>query len=151
MEYPKDQVEIIIVDNNSTDRTRDIIHQYPVLAVVEPKPGSTAARNAGIRMARGDIMAFTDADCLVKRQWAQEIEATFRDGTVDAVMGFAAGINKNIHAVFAQKRWEESWFHKSPSGYAPKHKGVDTRNCRFENACWKPTDILIQISNIVAI
>ena len=131
MDYPQDNIEIIIVDNDSTDATPHIISQYPVVTLRESTPGSSAARNAGIRRARGTIIAFTDADCLVERQWAQEIEAVFQDPNVDAVQGFADGINTTLHAAFAQKRWEESRFYQTAAGYTLKHKGIDTRNCAF--------------------
>ena len=63
MEYPHDRVEIIVVDNNSTDQTRKIIDSYRVVAHREGKQGHSAARQAGIEISRGDIIASTDADC----------------------------------------------------------------------------------------
>lgn len=64
--------EVIVVDNGS-DRFEDIqavVEAYPwKLLFVEPTPGSYAARNAGIAHARGDILAFTDADCLPVADW----------------------------------------------------------------------------------
>ncbi len=129
MTHPPGLVEIIAVDNGSSDRTRDVIRGYPVIAATEPTPGSSAARNAGIALAQGEIIAFTDADCVVARDWADEIDETFRDPTVDAVLGFAAGINVNLHAALVQKRWEESWFEETAEGRVARRKGVDTRNC----------------------
>ena len=129
MEYPHDRVEIIVVDNNSTDQTRKIIDSYRVVAHREGKQGHSAARQAGIEISRGDIIASTDADCIVDPGWAASIEKTFEDPTVDAVIGFADGINENIHARFVQRRWEESWFKRSNEGLVLKHQGIDSRNC----------------------
>jgi hypothetical protein len=56
--------EIIMVDNNSTDGSADLVRKYPdVRLLSEEKQGSYAARNRGVAAARGAIVAFTDADC----------------------------------------------------------------------------------------
>ncbi|WP_252699692.1 glycosyltransferase [Natronosalvus vescus] len=68
-----DEYEIIICDNGSTDNTRDIVNEYPVKLVVEDKiQGSYEARNKGVEVAKGDILAFTDADCRPTKQWIAE-------------------------------------------------------------------------------
>jgi len=129
LEDPKEKLEILIVDNNSTDGTGAIIQQYPVTALSETTQGD-AARNRGIIQAQSEIVAFTDADCIVDRNWVQEIAKAFQDDVVEAVMGFADGINANIVARFEQRRWEGSWFYKTDEGdYRMRKKGIDTRNC----------------------
>lgn len=68
--YPRERYEIIIVDNNSKDRTREIISRYPVTLLVEDKIRSSyAARNKGIDYAKGEILAFTDGDTRVSPDW----------------------------------------------------------------------------------
>lgn len=68
--YDRDRYEIIVVDNGSTDGTRDLLAQWPRLRVlVEPRVGSYAARNRGIAAARGTVVAFTDADCIPDAEW----------------------------------------------------------------------------------
>lgn len=131
VDYPRDRFEIIIVDNNSTDSTREIVGRYPVILHQESIQGAGAARQAGVMISRGDIIATTDADCVVEPGWAKAIEKTFNDPDADAAIGFADGINKNIHARFFQKRWEESWFKRTPQGLVLKHSGIDSRNCAF--------------------
>jgi glycosyltransferase involved in cell wall biosynthesis len=72
-DYPKDLLEIIIVDNNSTDNSRQITRQFASRAVTlleENKVQSSyAARNRGIREAKGQILVFIDSDCVADRQW----------------------------------------------------------------------------------
>jgi glucosyl-dolichyl phosphate glucuronosyltransferase len=74
--------EALIVDNNSTDRTREVAHEFcsrhPGLFryVFEPQPGLSQARNAGVREARGSILAFTDDDVTVEPTWLQNLTAT---------------------------------------------------------------------------
>ena len=55
--------EIIVVDNNSTDRTREVVERYPAVTYVfEGEKGITRARQAGYRASTGDILAYVDAD-----------------------------------------------------------------------------------------
>jgi len=67
--YPKDKTEIILVDNGSQDGTYDRIKRYPVGLVREERPGSYAARNKGLSLAVGEVIAFTDADCRPEADW----------------------------------------------------------------------------------
>ncbi len=70
LDYPKRLVQIIVVDNNSTDNTSDILQQFDSIDVVfEPKQGAYQARNTGIELAEHDLIAFTDADCIPKPRW----------------------------------------------------------------------------------
>ncbi len=127
LDYPKDRLEILVVDNGSTDHTLSIIKTYPVRCLVEDTPGSAAARNLAARSARGEIIAFTDADCVVDVNWAKEIDLTFQDPQVDAVMGFAEGINDNFWASLEQRNFEEFWYRRGSNGYTLKRSGLDTR------------------------
>ena len=78
-------------------------------------------------LARGEILAFTDADCVVDVNWAKEIDLTFQDPRVDAVMGFAEGMNGNFWARLEQRNFEEFWYSKGTGGYTLKRSGLDTR------------------------
>jgi len=62
-ELPKGvTIEIIAVDNGSTDGTADVLASLPVLRINEPRRGPAAARNAGVRAAHGEVIVFLDAD-----------------------------------------------------------------------------------------
>lgn len=65
LDYP--DCEIIVVDNMSEDNTKGIAAQFPVKLISEERINQYAARNAGIREARGEIVAFTDSDCVADR------------------------------------------------------------------------------------
>jgi glycosyltransferase involved in cell wall biosynthesis len=72
--YPSQDFEIIMIDNNSTDLSRSIVRKYPSITLLsEKKQGSYAARNLGIRRAEGEILAFTDADCIPDANWLKKI------------------------------------------------------------------------------
>ncbi|MBN1698932.1 MAG: glycosyltransferase [Spirochaetales bacterium] len=61
--YPKNKMEVIVIDNNSSDKTAVFIKQYNVRYFHEKTRGVSRARNTGIMEARGDILLFIDADC----------------------------------------------------------------------------------------
>lgn len=71
--------EIIVVDNNSTDHTREIVEgfsAFPVRYVKEKRPGASQARNAGFRRATKEGVAFLDDDSLVLPDWLHEVRRT---------------------------------------------------------------------------
>jgi len=76
-DFPRDSFEVIIVDNGSHDRTLQIAKSYSGrfnLQVME-KPGVriSALRNQGARVARADVLAFLDADCVAPKHWLNQI------------------------------------------------------------------------------
>lgn len=84
---PAAEMEIIVVDNGSTDGTQAVVDRYAVTSLSEPLPGAANARNRGIRAARGTLVAFTDADCVPSRGWLSHfVGAAGREG-VDVVAG----------------------------------------------------------------
>lgn len=80
------QWEVLVVDNNSTDRTRetveDVSQRYPgrFRYLFEAKQGLSNARNAGIFGSRGDLVAFTDDDVIVQPTWLQNLIAHLQRG-----------------------------------------------------------------------
>jgi glycosyltransferase involved in cell wall biosynthesis len=87
-DYPKDKYEIIIIDNGSSDMTRELIKKYPVTLLQENEiQTSYAARNQGIIHAQGTIIAFTDADCSTKPDWISQGVRCFAETDADMVGG----------------------------------------------------------------
>ncbi|MBL7260040.1 glycosyltransferase [Paractinoplanes lichenicola] len=84
--------EIIVVDNNSTDRTAVVLARYEgrVLVLREPRQGVQHARNRGLDTATGDVLARIDADTRVPPDWSRRVRLAFDDPRVDAVTGPAA-------------------------------------------------------------
>lgn len=88
--YPCGRWEIVVVDNHSAPVVdRVTLHSGPPIHVVHcPDPSAYAARNAGARMARGDIFAFTDADCLPDSNWiAAGVESLTHRTSISMVAG----------------------------------------------------------------
>ena len=78
--------EILVVDNNSTDDTRQVVQsfcrQHPgrFRYLFEPQQGKSHALNAGIRVAHADVLAFTDDDVTVDPAWLEKLTASLDDG-----------------------------------------------------------------------
>ena len=66
-------LEIIVVDDGSRDGTASLAQRNGVRVIRRENGGPAAARNTGWRAARGDWVAFTDADCVPSRTWLAEM------------------------------------------------------------------------------
>ncbi len=88
LDYPESQREILIVDNGSTDATPDIVRRYPVTLLEEHAVlTSYGARNCGARQARGDVLAFTDGDCVPDPGWLTGLVAGIDDPSTGITVG----------------------------------------------------------------
>jgi len=85
LDYPRDSYEIIIVDGMSTDKTRDIVQKYPVKLFLNERKNVAAARNLGVKNARGELVAFTDGDCKVDTQWLKALICEMQKAPDDVV------------------------------------------------------------------
>ncbi|MDF5713014.1 MAG: glycosyltransferase [Rhizonema sp. NSF051] len=92
--YPRQLVEYLLVDNNSSDRTLTLLKEYaensPITIHLKSEnqiQSSYAARNTGVRAASGEILAFTDADCRPQPEWLDSLIAPFVNQNVAVVAG----------------------------------------------------------------
>lgn len=79
--------EIILADGMSSDGTDAIAREYGATVLQNSKRTASSGRNMGIAAATGDVIAFTDGDCLPRADWVESISAVFEEGDVDAVAG----------------------------------------------------------------
>ncbi len=80
--------EVIVVDNNSTDRTSEIAASYPFVRVItEQSQGVLSARNAGFNAANSDIIGRIDAETHLPADWAGKVKELFSDEALSAVSG----------------------------------------------------------------
>lgn len=87
-DYPHERYELLFVDNGSSDDGLEVLGRFPEVRVLqEPERGSYAARNLGVREAKGDIVAFTDSDCFPVAGWLRSIEEGFADPQKHVLMG----------------------------------------------------------------
>ena len=88
LDYPPEHYEIIVVDNNSTDNTAAIATSLGVTCIGEKQfQSSYAARNAGIKAATGEFIAFTDSDCIADKGWLKAIEGASGDQSAGCLAG----------------------------------------------------------------
>lgn len=87
LNYPS--YEVILVDDGSTDTTHQIASLYPRVRTLRlaSNEGLSAARNTGIAAAKGEIVAFTDADCRADEDWLHYVVASLLDGDWAGVGG----------------------------------------------------------------
>ncbi len=86
--YPRDRLQIVIVDNDSDDDTPDVIDSYRVTRVTEGSAHSPySARNAGIAVATREVIALTDANCVPANDWLVNGVRALMEGAVDLVGG----------------------------------------------------------------
>jgi len=103
----KEDYEVIVVDDGSTDRTPEIIKPFPVKYLHQQNKGPASARNRGAREAKGEIILFTDADCVPQESWIKEMTIPFKNPEVIAVKGAYKTNQKSLTARFAQAEFEE--------------------------------------------
>ncbi len=94
LDYPKDRLEIIVVDDGSQKEVARLITASNISIIREPKPlGPAACRNAGAEKAGNEILAFLDADCEAGTDWLKELVPFFQISGVGAVGGYVAGFH----------------------------------------------------------
>jgi len=82
----KGKYEIIVVDK-STDKTPEIVSKFPVKLIKQKSKGISAARNLGVKKAKGKIIAFIDSDCIAPKNWLTNLLKPLSDKNVMAVSG----------------------------------------------------------------
>jgi glycosyltransferase involved in cell wall biosynthesis len=87
--YSRKGYEIIVVDDGSKDETKSIILSYKqVRYIYQVNAGPASARNTGWKNAKGDIVVFTDSDCVLEKNWLEEMTKPFEvEDEVGAVGG----------------------------------------------------------------
>lgn len=80
---PRNEYEVIVVDGNSKDRTRELAAPYADAVFVQTSPKVGGARNDGVLAASAPLIATTDADCVLPRDWVERVRDDLgRDGVV---------------------------------------------------------------------
>lgn len=87
LDYPAAKYEIIVINNDSSDHTAEVAGRYAIRCIDASPLGVSRARNAGIMAARGNIIAFVDADCVPQRRWLKELLQGIEDEEIGCFAG----------------------------------------------------------------
>src|SRR5690606_29134924 len=107
-----DAFEVLVVDNNSTDGSADIAKRHPRARVRhEPEQGAYAARNCALEVARGEVLAFTDPDCIADPDWLEQMEAGLADPGALILVGpaDAAGAARSLRLLSLYERHKDAF------------------------------------------
>ncbi len=120
LDYPATKLEIIVVDDASTDNTIQVVKNLPIShAICRPVwSGPAACRNAGAAIATGEILAYTDSDCEVEAGWLRDLIPHFADQDI----GIVGGRVNSFSLDTSIERYE--------SVASSLYMGQDERDCR---------------------
>lgn len=109
--YPQDCYEVLVVNNGSKDGTEEFLGEYRKNAAFDLKPlmyekkGVCGARNFGIKNSRGEIICFTDDDCLADKDWIKNLADSYISDEIGCVGGeILAYPPKTILEKYADRR-----------------------------------------------
>lgn len=150
--YERSAYEILLVDNNSTDNSRAVAREYrDVCLISESSRGSYAARNRGVSVSRGEILAFTDADCVASPSWLEQMVEPFASSEVCVVQGRRKfGRESNLLSILTNYEGARAAYTFSPPGKGTHYgytNNMAVRRTVFEKcgpfrAIWRGADSL---------
>jgi GT2 family glycosyltransferase len=132
LDYPKSSLEIVIIDGGSTDGTKELCQGFPgIRFITEAKLGLAHARNTGARSAQNEIVAYTDDDCIVDREWLKSLVAGFQVSS--SVIGVGGPVYPRNSRSVPRKILVKAALGLFDEGKCAKYVGgLVTSNCAFK-------------------
>lgn len=103
MDYPC--FEVIVVDNGSTDKSREIASTFPVRLASEGRKGPYAARNRGVELVQGDLVLFIDSDCIANEDPLRSLVKNVADESVGSGWTIADVRASHFDGAIRRLRW----------------------------------------------
>jgi glycosyltransferase involved in cell wall biosynthesis len=97
--------EIIVVDNGSLDRTREIADEFGVDLLLQTRGTVAAVRNTGVRRARGEVLVFLDGDVMLTSAWRDRFTATCARLRADPRCVTGSTVRVPEHPTWIEKQW----------------------------------------------
>jgi len=112
--------EVIVVDDGSADDLKKVLSRYPIVRVLTQKnSGPGVARNLGVKEAQGEVVLFTDDDCIAEEDWIDRMTEAFDDKEVVGIKGAYLTRQQEPVARFVQIEYEEKY------DFMSRHKSID--------------------------
>ena len=153
--------EVIVVDDGSTDETARIYSTFKEVRIIcLDNGGPSRARNMGVSKARGEIVVFTDGDCIAERNWLSEIENSFIAPDVAGVGGDQqspedeTGFGKRVQVLFKMLGFVTSYIQvdkitveteHNPSCNAAYRRRVFEELGGFDETLWPGEDVDLDV------
>ena len=129
--FPRDHVEVLVIDNNSTDDTAEVVAAFADAwpaprRIVETRQGLDFARNRAVAEARGEIIVFGDDDILVEPDWLAQITVPL---LADADARRIGAVGGEVVPVFPDglPDWVREWH--APLAFRPDAGPLEARHC----------------------
>lgn len=104
--------KIIVISNNSSDGTSEVVRKYPGVCLIETsRKGLINARDIGFDFARSDILVRINADVVCDQYWAEKILESFFDESVMAVAGVASSISLPVRPYIFTTFWSRIYLY----------------------------------------
>jgi glycosyltransferase involved in cell wall biosynthesis len=126
-----DRYEIIVVDDGSDDDSAGVAQRNGARVIRQPKYGAAVARNRGIAEARGDIILFTDADCIAEEHWIERLGSPLMQAAIQGTVGRIVSRQRHWLARLIQAELDERYMRME------QHQLIDfinSGNCGFKRA-----------------
>lgn len=116
LNFPRDQYEVIVIDNGSSDETVPIVRNYGYSVYVKPDLSLSGLRNFGASVASGSVFAFLDADCVPDKEWLNNMAAALDNPEIGCT---GSTPKASISGTWVERVWSSFRTRRKSRRYVP--------------------------------